>query len=156
MKFWSFMNLPLGHVRSHKKFEPDRFSRLDIYWIKTNRFTNRQAKYIYIQGVPKKRSLRHCSTHYGSIFKKCTFLKSLEQFRSININERYVALKLRKYWPFKVCHFGWVEFIYYFFRILNILWNLIRVWKICKSFQQKLKMQLLLSNGKTSVHNTGK
>ena len=22
-----------------------------------------------LQGVPKKRSLRHCSTHYGSIFK---------------------------------------------------------------------------------------
>ena len=28
---------------SHKKFEPDRFSRFDVYWIQTDR----QAKFIY-------------------------------------------------------------------------------------------------------------
>ena len=32
-KFLSFINLPCGHVMSHKKFGPDRFSRLDVYWI---------------------------------------------------------------------------------------------------------------------------
>ena len=31
----------------HKKFGPDRFSRFDVYWIKTDRQTNRQAKFIY-------------------------------------------------------------------------------------------------------------
>ena len=30
-----------------KKFGPDRFSRFDVYWIQTNKQTNRQAKFIY-------------------------------------------------------------------------------------------------------------
>ena len=32
---------------SHKKFGPDRFSRFGVYWIQTNRHTDRQAKFIY-------------------------------------------------------------------------------------------------------------
>jgi len=32
---------------SHKKFWPDRFSRFDVYWIQTNKQTDRQAKFIY-------------------------------------------------------------------------------------------------------------
>ena len=28
---------------SHKKFGPDRFSRFDVYWMQTNRQTNRQT-----------------------------------------------------------------------------------------------------------------
>jgi len=32
---------------SHKKFGPDRFSRFDVYWIQTNRQTDKQAKFIY-------------------------------------------------------------------------------------------------------------
>ena len=32
---------------SHKKFGPDRFSRFDVYWIQTNKQTNRKAKFIY-------------------------------------------------------------------------------------------------------------
>ena len=47
MKFWSFINLPWGHVRSKKKFGPDGFSRFDVYRIQTNKQTPRQAKYIY-------------------------------------------------------------------------------------------------------------
>ena len=43
-KFLSFINLPCGHVMSHKKFGPDRFSRFDVFWIKTNRQTDRQVK----------------------------------------------------------------------------------------------------------------
>ena len=31
LKFWSFINLPWGHVRSHAKLGPDRFSRFDVY-----------------------------------------------------------------------------------------------------------------------------
>ena len=31
---------------SHKKFGPDRFSRFDVYWIQTDRQTDRQAKFI--------------------------------------------------------------------------------------------------------------
>jgi len=41
---------------SHKKFGPDRFSRFDVYWIQTNRQTdkhpNKQAKFIYrLEGI---------------------------------------------------------------------------------------------------------
>ena len=36
---------------SHKKFGPDRFSRIGVYWIQTDRQTNKhpdtQAKFIY-------------------------------------------------------------------------------------------------------------
>ena len=28
---------------SHKKFGPDRFCRFDVYWIQTNKQTDRQA-----------------------------------------------------------------------------------------------------------------
>ena len=40
------MNLPSGHVMSHKKFGPNRFSRFDVYWIQTNKQTDRKAKSI--------------------------------------------------------------------------------------------------------------
>ena len=33
---------------SHKKIGPDRFSRFDVYWIQTNKQTNRQTSQIYI------------------------------------------------------------------------------------------------------------
>ena len=42
MKIWSSINLPWGHARSHKKFEPE-FSRFDVYWIQTNKQTNKQT-----------------------------------------------------------------------------------------------------------------
>jgi len=32
-----------GHVMSHKKFGPDRFSRFDVYWIQTDKQTNKQT-----------------------------------------------------------------------------------------------------------------
>ncbi len=47
LKFRSFTNLPCGHVMTHKKFGPDRFSRFDVYWIQTNKQTNRQTSQIY-------------------------------------------------------------------------------------------------------------
>ena len=31
---------------SHKKFGPDRFSRFDVYWIQTNKQTNKPNLYI--------------------------------------------------------------------------------------------------------------
>ena len=31
---------------SHKKFGPDRFSRFDVYWIQTNRQTDKANLYI--------------------------------------------------------------------------------------------------------------
>jgi len=34
-------------VRSHIKFGPDRFSCFDVYWIQTDKQTDRQAKYIF-------------------------------------------------------------------------------------------------------------
>ena len=49
--FLSFINLPCGHVISHKKFGPDRLSRFDVYWIQTNKQTpiqtDSQVKFIY-------------------------------------------------------------------------------------------------------------
>ena len=39
--------LSLGHVRSHTKFGPGRFSRFDVYWIQTNKQSPRQDKFIY-------------------------------------------------------------------------------------------------------------
>ena len=35
------INLPWGHVISHTKFVPDRFSRFDVYWIQKDKQTNR-------------------------------------------------------------------------------------------------------------------
>ena len=46
-KFWQFINLPWGDVRSHTKFGPDRFCRFDVYWIQTDR----QTSQIYIPYV---------------------------------------------------------------------------------------------------------
>ena len=38
--------LPWGHARSHTKFGPDWFSGFDIYWIQTERQTDKQSIYI--------------------------------------------------------------------------------------------------------------
>ena len=43
LKFQSFINLPWSQVRSHTKFGPDRFSRFDVYWIQTDKKTNKQT-----------------------------------------------------------------------------------------------------------------
>jgi len=47
-KFWSFIDLSLGHVMSHTKFGPNRFSRFDIYWIQTDKQADKQSIYIDI------------------------------------------------------------------------------------------------------------
>ena len=47
-KMLSFINLPCGHVMTHKNYGPDRFSRFDVYWIQTNKQTPRQTSQIYI------------------------------------------------------------------------------------------------------------
>jgi len=49
---------------SHKKFGPDRFSRFDVYWIQTDRQTNKQADKpnLYIDnmtGKPRLFKIRH-------------------------------------------------------------------------------------------------
>ena len=41
-------NSSLGHVRSHTKFGPDRFTLFDVYWIQTDRQTDKQSIYIDI------------------------------------------------------------------------------------------------------------
>ena len=40
-KFLSFINLLCVHVRLHKKFGSDQFSRFDVYWIQTNKQTSK-------------------------------------------------------------------------------------------------------------------
>ena len=37
------VNLPGDHVRSYKTFGSDWFSRFDVYWIQTDKQTNRQT-----------------------------------------------------------------------------------------------------------------
>jgi len=51
---------------SHKKIGPDRFSRFDVYWIQTNRQTDK-AK-LYIDTVPT-RSTRyvHCTVNIQTV-----------------------------------------------------------------------------------------
>ena len=51
LKFLSFINLPCGHVMSHIKFGPDRFSRFDVYWIQTNRQTDKPNLYLDIARI---------------------------------------------------------------------------------------------------------
>ena len=41
-----YINLSQGHVRSHPKFGPDRFSHFDVYWIQTNRHPDKLNLYI--------------------------------------------------------------------------------------------------------------
>ena len=44
--FWKIrlsINLPWGHVMSHKKFGLDRFSRCDVYWIQIDKQTDKQS-----------------------------------------------------------------------------------------------------------------
>jgi len=36
-----------SHVRSHKKFGPDRLSRFNVDWIHTDKQTDKQSIYIY-------------------------------------------------------------------------------------------------------------
>ena len=45
LKIRSSINFPWGHVMSHKKFGPDRFSRFDVYWIQTNIDTDKLNLY---------------------------------------------------------------------------------------------------------------
>ena len=47
MKIW-YINLFWGHEKFHTKFGPDRFSRFDVYWIQTDRQTNKQTSQVYI------------------------------------------------------------------------------------------------------------
>ena len=54
----------------HKKFGPDRFSRFDVYWIQTNRQTDRQAKFIYRWNT-LYRFLCFCSILYSETL--CSF-----------------------------------------------------------------------------------
>ena len=48
LKVRSSIKLSWGHVRSHAKFGPDRFSRLDEYWTQTDRQSDRQTSKVYI------------------------------------------------------------------------------------------------------------
>ena len=38
---------------SHTKFGPDRFCRFDVYWIQTNKQTDKQAKFILTYMINK-------------------------------------------------------------------------------------------------------
>jgi len=48
IEFWWRQILPFGHVMSHKIIGPDRFSPFDVYWIQTNKQTDKPNLYIDI------------------------------------------------------------------------------------------------------------
>ena len=58
---------------SHKKFGPDRFSRFDVYWIQTNKQTDKPN--LYIDGEKLQLLVLNVSKCYESILKFLTLLK---------------------------------------------------------------------------------
>ena len=55
MKIRSSINLPWGHVRSHKKYGPDLFSRFDVYWSLTNSADRQvQTSKVYREGKEER------------------------------------------------------------------------------------------------------
>ena len=43
--------LPWGNARSQTKFGPDHFSRFDVYWIQTDRHTNKHVANIVTEHI---------------------------------------------------------------------------------------------------------
>ena len=54
LKICSSINLSWGQARCHNKFAPDRFSRFDIYWIQTDRQTDKLN--LKIDGLKNKQN----------------------------------------------------------------------------------------------------
>ena len=57
---------------SHKKFGPDRFSRFDVYWIQTNKQTDKPNLYIDFQSLELFVAIltRKHDFHWGKFQKK--------------------------------------------------------------------------------------
>ena len=47
LKVESSKSFPCGHTMSHKQCGHDRFSHFDVYWIQTNKQTDRLAQFIF-------------------------------------------------------------------------------------------------------------
>ena len=66
-----------------------RFSRFDVYWIQTDKKTDRQSKYIYLYRLSKNQ-YEKVDNHslylsYKSICKKIQMIK-IQQFQTIYLN----------------------------------------------------------------------
>ena len=99
LKIWSSINLPWDHVMSHKKFGPDRFSRFDVYWIQTNRQTDRQAKFIYRFRVcsfsqKQKRIITNhkCRMHNTNFINFLLFLSKCFVFYQEKLNLEHLVI----------------------------------------------------------------
>ena len=73
MKFWSSLNPPWGHVKSHTKFGPDRFSRFGLYWTQTNTQTPKHIVHIMTDSVRKCYKNHVYTLHW---MNKVTFKKT--------------------------------------------------------------------------------
>ena len=58
LKLRSCINHPWDSMRSHTKFEPDRFSLFDVYWIQTNKQTDKPNLYIDVATQNDERNKR--------------------------------------------------------------------------------------------------
>ena len=67
---------------SHKKFGPDRFSRFDVYWIQTDRQTDRQAKFIY----RLSRFLEELKTDTNSLYL-CNLIFDITNLDLVDLSE---------------------------------------------------------------------
>ena len=63
----------------HKKFGPDRFSRFDVYWIQTDRQTNKQTSQIKIFNSLNNFSKEETSCCRGSRMERDRSSKSAKE-----------------------------------------------------------------------------
>ena len=104
-QFWWFINLPWDRGRSHKKFGPDRFFPFDVYWMQTDRQTDRQTR--NTNNICKY----SWSFSYSYFFWFYTFCKNQPFLFRFRI---YGSMK------FKEKYIGWINF-------LAVLWCVLRV-----------------------------
>ena len=83
---------------SHNKYGPDRFSRFDVYWIQTNketdRQTHRQAKYIYKDRYSWKNGWTKLADNFGgnSCVLRVTLAKQIMEILKFHGQRRALQL----------------------------------------------------------------
>ena len=95
------INLPWGPLRPHTKFGPDRLSRFDVYWIQTNKQTDRQAKFIYRFVKPQSKINKFHNEKHGQL------LHSWYEKVSKGLNSFIISLTRVRGGGCMFCKFTW-------------------------------------------------